>query len=87
MRERDRPAISSKAGYNIAMKELACKPLLLAFLLSLPLWIVFSNYVVALIVALLAAFLISMCYSLYAIKRARQADERGALSSKTDRGE
>jgi ABC-type antimicrobial peptide transport system permease subunit len=69
------------------MKELACKPLLLAFLLSLPLWIVFGNYVVALIVALLTAFLISMCYSLYAIRRARRADKHSAPSSKTDGSE
>ncbi|NYT44189.1 hypothetical protein [Pollutimonas thiosulfatoxidans] len=45
------------------------KPLLMAFLLSLPLWIVFNNFIVALVVSLLVAFLISMGYSLYLMKK------------------
>ncbi|WP_167670874.1 hypothetical protein [Allopusillimonas ginsengisoli] len=49
------------------MKQLARKPLLLSFLLSLPLWIVFNNYVVALICALLVGFFVSMCCSLWVL--------------------
>lgn len=52
------------------MKQLARKPFFLALLMSLPLWIVFDNFIVAIIVALLVAFFISMCHSLYAIKQA-----------------
>lgn len=51
------------------MKLLMHKPLLMAFLLSLPLWIVFNNFIVALVVSLLVAFLISMGYSLYLMKK------------------
>src|SRR5690554_6240285 len=47
------------------MKQLARKPLLSAFLLAIPLWIVFDNYIVAISVALLVAFLVSMSYALY----------------------
>jgi hypothetical protein len=68
------------AGYNTAMKELVRKPLLLAMLLSLPLWIVFNNYVVSLIVSLLLAFLISMCHSLYVIERARKSGQHKQAS-------
>ena len=57
------------------MKQLVRKPLLLAFLLSLPLWIVLDNYLVSLIVSLLVAFLASMCVSLWALKDARNHDE------------
>ncbi|PLC49332.1 hypothetical protein CR159_13595 [Pollutimonas subterranea] len=53
------------------MKQLARKPFFLALLMSLPLWIVFNNFIVAIMVALLVAFLISMCYSLYTIKQAK----------------
>lgn len=51
------------------MKDLVRAPALLSLLLSFPLWIVFGNYIVALIVALLAAFLIAMCHSLLVLKR------------------
>lgn len=54
------------------MKQLVRRPLLLAFLLSLPLWVVFNNYIVALIVALLVAFLISMCISLYILNKKKR---------------
>ncbi|PLC54470.1 hypothetical protein CR155_06740 [Pollutimonas nitritireducens] len=59
------------------MKQLASKPFFLALLMSVPLWIVFNNFIVAIMVALLVAFLISMCYSLYTIKQGKPAaDER-----------
>jgi len=55
------------------MKQLVRKPLLLAFLLSIPLWIVFDNYLVAGMAALLAAFLVAMCHALYTLgKKKRQ---------------
>ena len=58
--------------YNSGMKQLLRKPLSFAFLLSLPLWIVFSNYIVAITVALLVAFLASMCHSLYLMNRKKK---------------
>ena len=54
------------------MKQLLQKPLLSAFLLSLPLWIVFNNYIVAIAVGLLVAFLASMCHSLYLMNRKKK---------------
>lgn len=61
------------ARYNSGMKQLVRKPLLLAFLLSIPLWIVFDNYLVAGMAALLAAFLAAMCHALYVLgKKKRQ---------------
>lgn len=51
------------------MKQLARKPLLLSFLLSLPLWIVFDNYIVAASVGLLVGFFITMCFSLWKLNR------------------
>ncbi|MGB3287679.1 MAG: hypothetical protein WBA83_00240 [Burkholderiaceae bacterium] len=55
------------------MKQLVRKPLLLAFLLSIPLWVVFDNYLVAGMAALLAAFLAAMCHALYTLgKKKRQ---------------
>jgi len=50
------------------MKLLARKPLLLAFLLSLPLWAVFGNYLVAIMAGLLASFLVAMCHALYVLR-------------------
>lgn len=50
------------------MKQLLRKPLLLAVLLSLPLWVVFNNYLVAITVALLCGFLASMCHTLYVLR-------------------
>ncbi len=55
------------------MKQILNRPLLLAFILSLPLWIVFGNYVVAIIAALLVAFLLSMSNALRVLQR-RKAD-------------
>lgn len=57
------------------MKQLLRKPLLLAFLLSLPLWIVFNNYIVAIMVALLVAFLLSMCYSLFLLSKGKPGNQ------------
>lgn len=59
------------------MKQLLNRPFLLALILSLPLWVVFGNYVVALIAALLLSFLLSMYNSLRILNR-RKADERPA---------
>ncbi|HWL29565.1 MAG TPA: hypothetical protein VNQ97_11715 [Burkholderiaceae bacterium] len=47
------------------MKSLFRKPLLLALLLSLPLWVVFGNYIVAITTALLVCLLGMMCMQLY----------------------
>jgi len=59
------------------MTQLLRKPFLLAVLLSLPLWVVFSNYIVALSVALLLAFLLSMLESLLALRRQDTRSEIG----------
>ena len=61
------PSISDR--YNSRMKQLLRKPLFFAILLSIPLWIVFNNYIVAIMVALLAAFLASMCHALYLMNK------------------
>ncbi|OWT59250.1 hypothetical protein [Candidimonas nitroreducens] len=55
------------------MKLLARKPLLLAALLSIPLWIALGNFIVAVCVALLLSFLIAMCHALYVLRRAPRA--------------
>ena len=59
------------------MKQILNRPILLALVLSLPLWVVFGNYVVALIAALLLSFLLSMYNSLRILNR-RKADEEPA---------
>jgi len=51
------------------MKQLLRKPLFSGLLLSLPLWVVFNNYLVGLMVALLVSFLASMCHALYLMNR------------------
>lgn len=51
------------------MKELVRRPFISGLVLSLPLWVVFGNYIVALSVAMLVAFLVSMSYSLFLMKR------------------
>lgn len=51
------------------MKQLANKPLLLGLILTLPLWIISGNIVVALCVGLLVSFLIAMLHSLHVLKR------------------
>lgn len=51
------------------MKLLARTPFLLSMILLLPLWIVFNNFIVAAMVALLVAFLAAMCASLWLLRR------------------
>lgn len=51
------------------MRRLVRKPVLLALVLVLPLWIVFNNFIIATAVALLAAFFLTMCHALYTLKR------------------
>lgn len=63
------------------MKRLLRKPFLLALLLSLPLWIVFNNFIVAFSVALLISFLISMINSIVAIRRQQRRIEQPDTTS------
>jgi len=51
------------------MKDLVNRPMFLAGLLVIPLWILLGNFVVAAMVALLAAFFASMVHSLRVLKR------------------
>lgn len=39
----------------------------------MPLWIVFGNFLVAVMVALFAAFLIAMCRTLYILKQSQNS--------------
>lgn len=57
------------------MKQLLRKPFLLTLILSLPLWILLNNYIVAICVALLFAFLLSMIDSIIAIQRQRRLEQ------------
>ncbi len=57
------------------MKQLLNRPVLLALILSVPLWIVFGNYVVAIMAALFISFLLSMYNALRVLQRER-AEER-----------
>ncbi len=58
------------------MKQLVNHPFVLALILSLPLWIVLGNYLVAFIAALLISFLLSMYNALRILsrKKSEQAD-------------
>lgn len=56
------------------MMQLAGKPILLSLILLLPLWVALDNVIVAAIVALLLAFLIAMCRSLYLMRRGNRSD-------------
>lgn len=67
------------------MKQLANKPLFLAVILSVPLWIVFGNYLVGAMAALLAAFFIAMCHSLYLLNK-RGKDNTANSASTQDEG-
>lgn len=51
------------------MKQLLNHPFLLALILSLPLWVLLGNYIVALMAALLLSFLLSMFNALRVLKR------------------
>lgn len=53
------------------MKQLANKPLILSFLLTLPIWVITGNFIVALMIGLLVSFFIAMLHSLRVIKRQR----------------
>lgn len=66
------------------MKQLLRKPFLLSLLLSLPLWIVFKNYIVAICAGLLIAFLLSMVDSLIAIQRQQKRSEALRSDTSTD---
>ncbi len=50
------------------MKQIINRPFLLALFLSLPLWIVFGNFIVALMAALLFSFLLSMANALLTMR-------------------
>lgn len=56
--------------------QFARTPLLTAALLTLVLWPVFGNFIVAACVGLLAAFLAAMLYSLRVLSRRAQAPTR-----------
>lgn len=59
------------------MRQLVNRPMLLAALMVIPLWIILGNFVVALIVSLLVAFLLAMVHSLRVLKKhERQTKER-----------
>lgn len=59
------------------MKQILNRPILLALVLSLPLWVVFGNYVVAALAALLIAFLLSMINALLVLRRDKGGAEAG----------
>ena len=58
------------------MKKILNRPLLLSLILALPLWIVFNNFIVAIIAALLVSFLLSMFNALLILQR-KDTDESG----------
>ncbi len=64
------------------MKSLIRRPFLSGLLLSLPLWIVLRNYVVALSLGLLVSFLVSMLCSIVILDR-----QRTNVPSKQDRAD
>lgn len=76
------------------MKQIVNRPFLLALLLSLPLWVVLGNYIVALIVSLLVAFLASMINALRVMRSggrhdpgAQSASGRTPVQSQSDEAE
>ncbi|HLT98134.1 MAG TPA: hypothetical protein VKZ70_00145 [Burkholderiaceae bacterium] len=66
------------------MKQLVNHPVLLALILSLPLWIVLGNYLVAIIVALLVSFLLSMYNALRVLKRKKRGEQAGQPTEDTE---
>lgn len=58
------------------MAQLARKPLLLAMLFVLPLWVALGNFIVAAIVAFLLAFLIAMCHALIMLKHSDKPEPK-----------
>ena len=63
------------------MKQLLNHPFLLALILSVPLWVLLGNYIVAFIAALLVAFLLSMVRALRVLNRKKAAERRSGQSS------
>lgn len=59
------------------MKQILNRPFLLALILSVPLWIVFDNYVVAIMAALFVSFLLSMYNALRVLKRKKDGRDAG----------
>ncbi len=66
------------------MKQLVNHPVLLALILSLPLWIVLGNYLVAIIVALLVSFLLSMYNALRVLNRKKSGEHTGRQPEDTE---
>ena len=62
------------------MKQILNRPLVLALILALPLWITFNNFIVAIIAALLVSFLLSMFNALRALQRKRADESRNGTS-------
>lgn len=60
------------------------RPFLLAVALSLPLWIVFGNFVVAIMAALLISFLLSMYNALRVLKRKKSDPRAGTPPEETE---
>jgi len=60
------------------IRQLARKPLFLACTLTVPLWIVLGNFIVAACVALLLAFLLSMIDALLVLGKAQNAPDDDA---------
>lgn len=69
------------------MKQIVNRPFLLALFLSLPLWVVFGNYVVAAITALLVSFLLSMANALRIMRRGRPDPRADAPSAAREPGQ
>ncbi|HHU93923.1 MAG TPA: hypothetical protein GXX62_02385 [Alcaligenaceae bacterium] len=51
------------------MKQLLSKPVLLAFLISFPLWIMLGNYLLAIFCAILLSFFIGMVRALITLSK------------------
>lgn len=51
------------------IKHLFSKPVLLAFVLTIILWFVFSNFILALVSAILISFFIGMLRALYTLSK------------------
>lgn len=62
------------------MKNFVRRPFISGVVLSVPLWVVFNNYIVALSVALLSAFLLSMGYSLWLMSRGQDPLENAVAA-------
>ena len=60
------------------------RPFLLAVVLSLPLWIVFGNFVVAIMAALLVSFLLSMYNALRVLQRKKSDPQAGIPPEETE---